>query len=402
MSNSNINEKELEKIIDEKVEERTKDLKNQVEELRDELKDKEKSKENSSSRENGNLSRRDFLKKAGTGAIGLSALALLPSTSAFNIKTSNPLQYFNSSRDTNPNFKVSSSGDITGNTADLDKLIAKRVEATQKFLLPDQTSSENKEMWIEEVDSETSELKVRLKGNTKTIVSETVISIPNSAIHRWKYDEGSGSTVADNIGSADGAITGATWESGTYIGSNALSSDGQDDYVNTSSLGSFGSSLGSGWAIAFTFESTSMDAEFILGRNNGGGQTRMVVHSGSWSSSQGSLGLTLQDDNGNTDVATTNSTFNDGSKHRLVINVPDSSASNFEFYVDNSSKATTVQSSEGASSFSDFSGPVYIHVENDSGSLNNPHKGKLDDVIIFDSTLSSQEIQDDYDRQPWS
>jgi RHS repeat-associated protein len=58
--------------------------------------------------------------------------------------------------------------------------------------------------------------------------SDLTISI-NDFISYWKFNEGSGSTATDFIGTNNGTINGATWTSGK-IG-NTLSFDGVDDYV---------------------------------------------------------------------------------------------------------------------------------------------------------------------------
>jgi len=53
--------------------------------------------------------------------------------------------------------------------------------------------------------------------------------------HQWSFDEGSGTTAADYIGSLDGTLNGPSWISGKGVGDYHLDFDGADDYV---SLGS--------------------------------------------------------------------------------------------------------------------------------------------------------------------
>jgi len=72
-------EEQLEKIIDRKVEERL----------------KERTENNKIEDNQERISRRSFLRKLGTGAIGLGALSLLPS-SAMNIKSSDGLEVWDS------------------------------------------------------------------------------------------------------------------------------------------------------------------------------------------------------------------------------------------------------------------------------------------------------------------
>lgn len=70
----------------------------------------------------------------------------------------------------------------------------------------------------------------RLRSGLRN-VSE-VIAIPDSGLmHRWPFDEGSGTTVNDSEGDIDGTITGATWVSGTGNGDSYLDFDGEDDIV---------------------------------------------------------------------------------------------------------------------------------------------------------------------------
>jgi hypothetical protein len=53
---------------------------------------------------------------------------------------------------------------------------------------------------------------------------------PSGIVAYWKFDEGSGTTAYDSIGTANGTIYGATWTSGRAGG--ALNFDGLDDYVS--------------------------------------------------------------------------------------------------------------------------------------------------------------------------
>lgn len=55
-------------------------------------------------------------------------------------------------------------------------------------------------------------------------------AIPDSeGMHQWNHDEASGSTLTDSIGSLDGSITGATWQTDAGAGDSYLDYDGVDD-----------------------------------------------------------------------------------------------------------------------------------------------------------------------------
>ncbi|UCG48421.1 MAG: lamin tail domain-containing protein, partial [Phycisphaerales bacterium] len=67
------------------------------------------------------------------------------------------------------------------------------------------------------------------------VISETRPTLPGLAAH-WKFDDGSGISAKDSAGINNGTLHGGpTWVNGFTGG--ALSFDGQDDYVSTSSVG---------------------------------------------------------------------------------------------------------------------------------------------------------------------
>lgn len=70
---------------------------------------------------------------------------------------------------------------------------------------------------------------VRVEGRGVGVGS----AIPDSGgTHQWNFDEGSGTTVADYIGSLDGTVNGATWQTGAGVGDAHLSLDGSNDYID--------------------------------------------------------------------------------------------------------------------------------------------------------------------------
>ena len=74
-----------------------------------------------------------------------------------------------------------------------------------------------------------------LRGSLRN-VSAGIVTIPDSVEHRWRFDEGTGSTFSDTIGSIDGSLNGAGWESDSrFTGGFAVSTDGVDDHPRTDS-----------------------------------------------------------------------------------------------------------------------------------------------------------------------
>lgn len=228
-------------------------------------------------------------------------------------------------------------------------------------------------------------------------ISATGDYIPCSARNRWKYDEGSGSTVADSIGSADGTITGATWISGTYIGDYALDFDGTDDYVDVGELGSFGSSLDTDWSLSLTIEG-----------DIGGGGRLVSVHNANddtvWQLGLGGnnvLRVRMRDQNGDEIRVETDDSM-DSSKHRIVVVKSSNSADGVDVYVDDEIQGTVMQLDESFSDPSNFDSSVVHGARNVGGSVDLYYGGIIDDPIVYSDSLTRQQVSEDYDRQPWS
>jgi hypothetical protein len=229
---------------------------------------------------------------------------------------------------------------------------------------------------------------------------ELFVGKTDSVVHRWTYSEGGGITVADSVGGADGTRNGWSWITGTWVDGAAGSADGVDDFTETTTLGTFGSDMANDFAVALTFQtSTAQDAAF-LGVSNSGDDTFLLVHMGT-SVSNGSPGLFLRDMGGGNVNFATDSVFSDGSKKRLVLNKITNDPNNWEIHINGSEVPASVERDQGFSNPTDFDAPVYHFARNESG-VDRPFEGELDDVILANESLSSTEIQDDYDRQPWS
>jgi len=67
-------------------------------------------------------------------------------------------------------------------------------------------------------------------------------AIPDSVTNRWPMDEGSGTTLADDVGSTNANLVGGTWVSDTSsVGGSHTDYDGVDDRWDTPSFGINGS-----------------------------------------------------------------------------------------------------------------------------------------------------------------
>lgn len=190
-------DEEIEKIIDKKVQEKMKEERKKIEdELRSKVEEEKIDEDNYDE-----MSRRDFLKKVGLGTAGLSAAALVPSASAFNIRTSNPLKYFNSSTSTDPNFSVQTDGSldaksintysanisnkISGNITSRDNGLTQIDTNTYKGLT-EPSNPQKGDQWI---DTNQNEYKIWTGSNWSILGTLSKVSqIPDSEDLYARYD----------------------------------------------------------------------------------------------------------------------------------------------------------------------------------------------------------------------
>jgi hypothetical protein len=224
--------------------------------------------------------------------------------------------------------------------------------------------------------------------------------LPSSAMHRWKLSAGSGSTATDSIGSADGSISGPDWLSGTWVDNHALDFTATSDAVTTGGLGSFGSNLGGQWALSLTVQYGSQTNQRVfVGGDDKDVNTRFALRNGNFFGSPAdSLTLDIQNENNNNIAVATDSTFADGNKHRVVVNGDGTDASNIQIAVDGSFvNVSSYANGTLNDSYQDLAQSGFGNL-GQGGSV----VSTMDDYIIYDSHLSSEQVQDDYDRQPWS
>jgi len=234
------------------------------------------------------------------------------------------------------------------------------------------------------------------------IDGQEVSALPDSVIHHWKFDEGSGGAVADNIGDADGSVNGPSWVSGNFEGGSALEADGTDDHVSTTTLGNFGSNMSSDFAVSFTIKSPNDGDGWVMGMQNDatdfdtGDQTHFSVRN-----DDGQIRWEISDEDNEIGRARHESDINDNEPHRVVINKSGNTHNDVLIYID-TIEDTSVFNTSSWDTFNnfEFDFPFFAFIDDDG--LDRYGNFILDDILIFNDSLTSTEIQDDFDRQPWS
>jgi hypothetical protein len=241
--------------------------------------------------------------------------------------------------------------------------------------------------------------------NSQTIEIE-VTDIPDSEAdqklrHRWTYDEGSGTAIADSIGSANGSINGASWVTGDWAGNTALDGDGSNDDVETTTLGTFGSEIDQDFAIALSVQ-TSNSTEGRFGSVDADGIHRVIFYLSRGGNGEFGLGVTDEGDN-TLRIISDGVNIADGNKHRLVANkVGNSGTSGVKLYMDGTeitSKTADADQGFGNGSLDNFENPFY-HFQENGGFSSSYYEGRKDDICIFDDSLTDSEATS-Y-NPPWS
>jgi hypothetical protein len=243
-------------------------------------------------------------------------------------------------------------------------------------------------------------------------VARTFASLPASARNRWKADFGSGTTINDDVGTADATLNGGSWVSDSNAqGDYKLSLDGTSDYIGLTKLGNFGSNLTTDWAFAVTIDTTTTPSGgAVLGAqssSDGSGGTAgdaTTIRNNAIDDTTLDFNMTDQgNDTLNVETSSLDSNFSDGNKHRYVYNKTSNSASGLEIWQDTAQQSMTTNKDQAFDNPIDFDmNPVQLGRMQFNGGYDTDYLDvNVDDPIIYSDSLSRNQIQDDYNLQPW-
>ena len=217
---------------------------------------------------------------------------------------------------------------------------------------------------------------------------QRISAIPDSAIHQWRFDEGSGTTANDDIGDLDGSISGSTFVSDNNgVGEFVLDFDGTDDHVDYEEVPSEIQGSNTEFSIAITAE--DLDSITVDGSNrpiiwSWDSRSTLAFEGGDlvwYVDDQTGVGISQNDiPSGRVRVCATH----DNGSHNLYINGSD----------DNLFSSGVAPDTTG--------GNMRIGALQDRVDSEFHYEGILDNPIIYDKELTQQEVDDDLARQPWS
>lgn len=227
------------------------------------------------------------------------------------------------------------------------------------------------------------------------------VSVSGEPTHEWPIATGSG-PLTDPYGGYDATLNGnaSVVSDSQYVGGHAVSNPGgsQSNNVDLGTLGTFGSTMETGFSLGFTIKTT--DQYFIIGAVDGDQELTISTDAQSFGTN-GAINFQIDGDSGsNTDAIETNTTgYDDGNLYRVVCQTPNAlDGTQYEIWVNGSQASTTQVSSQGPGSYNDFTNSVQLFTRTDrSDSLD----GVIDAPFAYPRTLTQTEIQADYNKQPW-
>ena len=223
-------------------------------------------------------------------------------------------------------------------------------------------------------------------------------AIPDSAIHHWPMDEGSETTVTDNIGNQNGTIegNGDSWISNDWWGGFAVDCDDIDRI--SSPWRPSGDFMSSDFAYIFTVDNVVTEVNARVAGLGG----EMLIQQG-FDGPSDTFGFVLRDGSNDlvvyTDTAIGES--GGGDRYRIVWNKISNDANNWQVWLNASEDDVNVSRNDSGFDPDDLSDDFGLVNHTDRGDGSHPDMD-IDNIIVTDDSLSQSEIQDDYNNQPWS
>ena len=213
--------------------------------------------------------------------------------------------------------------------------------------------------------------------------------------NRWLLDDVNG-TVEDSEGGEDGTNNGVTSVSGNWAGGSAGQGDGDSDYIELTDLGSFGSSLDTNIAAAFSVSIDNDEDTLVLFGIRTSDDLRLQCRI-----FEGHPQFFLRATNfGARMIVESDNELTVGEQYRIVFNKTGNDDSDIEIYINGSESSTTIIDEGQVEEVHDFDRPVALFAENNVGDIRSNFEGIIDDACLFDSDLTDSEIAS-YNN-PWN
>jgi hypothetical protein len=211
----------------------------------------------------------------------------------------------------------------------------------------------------------------------EALSAQEVLDLYNQSsglVSHWKLDEGGGTNATDAADGNNGIINGAAWTTG--ISGGALSLNGVNDYVDLGNPANLQPGI---FSLSVWFKTTATGGRIIRKRTYGYGLDVLPA---------GKIIFWINDATAASFTAISPNAYNDNTWHHAVGVY---GGSMVKLYIDGSQVAS-------ASAGTIFYGVGAIAIGRDGNNPGSYFKGLVDDVRIFQSELSAQEVLDLYNQ----
>lgn len=237
-------------------------------------------------------------------------------------------------------------------------------------------------------------------------------SLTRGLVTYYPMDEGQGQIVRDGALDAVGQINGASWTGSGQVGSDSLSFDGSNDYVDFANRDiSGGATIAFWFKLTNTFDSNSTDIEAMTGKFEVTNEHVEVVLKGSEytgdnsGSPTGSLLFKLENNvNGNAEILylpSSETSWTGGVWYHVVASI---NPTDVTLYIDGSESASGTFNESNPLDVIEATwqiGRALIEETNLSNNSSNQYRyfnGDIDDFRLYDRPLSAIEVEALYNR----
>lgn len=223
---------------------------------------------------------------------------------------------------------------------------------------------------------------------------------PDDVLFHFPMAEGEGRGTADPVDGHGGELVDdVMWDSSEdWFGGYALTGNGVSTYVLASHMKDLGERLDKNFSIAFTAypESDAMD---VIGQVKAGGNGPGIRIN--FTGTQ-RFAMQIRDESANTLSISSDDALNYPKLYRVIITKSGNTANDLTIYI-NSVDRSGGTTDEGLGNVGPFEAPMPLLARwQPLGELSQPWEGKIDNLIIYDKALTQEEIEEDYQLQPWS
>jgi hypothetical protein len=234
-------------------------------------------------------------------------------------------------------------------------------------------------------------------------------ALANGPYAYYRLGEASGAGAADTSGNGWGGTyfnAPTLGVAGFGTGDTAVTFNGTSQYVSSSAT-NFGVGM-TNFSVEFIFKTTTTSRRNLAGTLNTGATTGFEVSvnaDAGGATATGSIRLFLRDDSNNTvGCAFVNSTAFDGNYHHLVFTYDSiGGASRIKAYLDGVAQSVSYGAVAGTgapASFSSFSFNPVFGARNNRATIDNYFPGTLDEVALYSTTLSAEDVLNHYQSLP--